>query len=75
MTEVRSAAQAGHCDEQKLLHDVSAAFTKAESNSDLDAVWRDYVVPVWDSIDSETQDILSRLYALRVSTLSWSSAE
>jgi len=66
-----AAAQAGICDEQQLLHDASAAFTKAEATGDLDAVWRDYVAPVWDSIDGETQDILTRLYALRLSTMSW----
>jgi hypothetical protein len=72
MTDARtSAAPAGVCDEQQLLHDASAAFTKADAPGDLDAVWRSYVQPVWDSIDGETQDILSRLYALRLSTMSW----
>ncbi len=72
MSEVRpAAAQAGICDEQQLLHDASAAFTKAGVPADLDAVWRRYISPVWDSIDTETQDILTRLYALRLSTLSW----
>ncbi len=66
-----AAAQAGVCNEQQLLHDASAAFTKADARGDLDVVWRDYVVPVWGSIDGETQDILTRLYALRLSTLSW----
>ena len=73
-TDVRSAAaQAGVCDEQQLLHDASAAFTKADVPADLDAVWRMYVQPVWDSIDFDTQDILSRLYALRLSTMSWNN--
>ena len=72
MSEVRSGAQmAGICDEQQLLHDASAAFTKADAPGDLDAVWRTFVQPVWDSIDGETRDILSRLYALRLSTMSW----
>ena len=59
------------CDEQLLIHNASAAFTKSEAPGDLDGVWRTYVAPVWDSIDAETQDILSRLYALRLSSLSW----
>ena len=72
MTEPRSAAaHAGLCDEQQLLHDASAAFTKADAPGDLDAVWRTYVSPVWDSIDFDTQEILARLYALRLSTISW----
>ncbi len=72
MSEVRSsAAQAGICDEQQLLHDASAAFAKASFPADLDEVWRSYVAPMWDSIETETQDILTRLYALRLSTLSW----
>jgi len=72
MTEIRSAAQmAGACNEQQLLHDASAAFTKADAPGDLDAVWRTYVSPVWNSIDGETQDILCKLYALRLSTMSW----
>ncbi len=73
MTDVRSAAaQAGYCDEQQLLHDASAAFTNADAPGDLDAVWRTLCAPVWDSIDGDTQDILTRLYALRLSTMSWS---
>jgi hypothetical protein len=72
MSEVRSAAaMAGICDEQQLLHDASAAFTKAAVPGDLDAAWRDYVAPVWEALDTETQDILTRLYALRLSTMSW----
>jgi hypothetical protein len=76
MTEGRSVEpQADACDEQRLLHDVSGAFNKAVSSADLDGVWRDFVTPVWESLDAETRDILSRLYALRLSTLSWKSAE
>lgn len=72
MSEVRSAAaQAGVCDEQQLIHDASAAFTRSEKRCDLDAAWRDYVAPVWRQIDYETQDILSRLYSLRLSTMAW----
>jgi hypothetical protein len=72
MSEVRSAAaMAGVCDEQRLIHDASAAFTRSEKRCDLDSAWRDYVYPVWEQIDGETQDILSRLYSLRLSTLSW----
>lgn len=72
MTDVRSgAAQAGVCDEQQLLFDASAAFTKADAPSDLDAAWRNYVVPVWDSIDGQTQDLLSDLYKHSLSNLAW----
>ncbi len=72
MTECRpTGAMAGVCDEQQLLHDASTAFTKADAPGDLDAAWSTYVSPVWDSIDGETQNILSRLYALRLSTMSW----
>lgn len=72
MSKVRSAAaMAGVCDEQRLIHDASAAFTRSEKRGDLDSAWRDYVAPVWEQIDCETQDILSRLYSIRLSTLSW----
>ena len=72
MTDEHSAAaQAGYCNEQQLLHDASAAFTHADAPSDLDAVWRTYVSPVWDSIDGETQGILKRLYSQRLSDLAW----
>ena len=72
MTEVRSAAaQAGQCDEQRLLHDASAAFSKAGTREELEAAWSAYVSPVWESIDAETRDILSRLRALRLRTISW----
>lgn len=57
--------------EQQLLHDASAAFTKADAPGDLDAAWRMHVSPVWDSIDGRTQDLLSDLYKLRLSNLAW----
>ena len=70
MAEIRSAAaQAGVCDEQRLLFDASAAFVKALSRDELDRVWRVYVSPVWDQIDSGTQKILLRLYSTRLSIL------
>jgi hypothetical protein len=72
MSEIRTAAaMVGVCDEQQLIHDASAAFTRSEKRMDLDAAWRAYVAPVWGQIDCETQDILSRLYSLRLSTMSW----
>ena len=70
--DIRSAAaQAGVCDEQRLIFDTSAAFTNAGNNSELDVVWRTYVVPVEEQISDETHELLSRLYSLRLSTLSW----
>jgi hypothetical protein len=57
-------------DEQELLHEASAAFTRAKTREDVEAAWQRHVSPWWDSLDAETQDILSRLHALRLQTVS-----
>jgi hypothetical protein len=70
----RSAAgMAGICDEDRLLTDACAAFTRAGCFADLDATWRTYVAPVKSSIGEDTLEMLSRAYSLRLSTLAWSN--
>lgn len=70
MSEVRSAAaQAGICDEQLLIHNASGAFARAANPSEIDAAWRQYVTPVYESVSEETQGLLHRLYSLRLTTL------
>lgn len=67
----RVATQAGVPDENLLIHDASRAFTRATTTEELDAAWRRYVAPVDGAIGADTKEILSRLYSLRLSTLSW----
>lgn len=70
MSEVRSAAaQAGICDAQKLIYDVSSAFSKAQNIDDLDEEWQRYITPVYAQIDSGDMHIISRLYALTATVL------
>lgn len=70
--EARSGAQqAGVTDEQRLIYWASGAYEKAKSPAELDEAYRTYVACVEDAISFETKEILSRLYSLRLSTLSW----
>lgn len=70
MSDVRSAAaQAGVCDIQQLIHDVSGAFNKAKSTDELDELWKNYVSPVYCQIDEKDMKLIGMIYALKASTL------
>ena len=71
MTEFRSAAaQAGCCDEPKLVMDVLAALVGCETVTACTHVWRDYVEPVEDSISHETLAQLGRALRIRMAVIS-----
>lgn len=61
MTDARSAAaQAGHCDEPRLVMDVLARLTGAHSVAECFEVWRDLVQPVYLSLGQDTIDDIER---------------
>jgi hypothetical protein len=61
MNEIRSAAaQAGVCDEQRLLMDVLSRLTVAHSVDDCFDVWRQLVTPVYRSLGQDTIEDLER---------------
>jgi len=70
MSDVRSAAaQAGVCDIQQLIYDVSGAFNGAKTTDELDDLWKNYVSPVYCQIDEKDMKLIGMIYALKASTL------
>jgi 2-C-methyl-D-erythritol 4-phosphate cytidylyltransferase len=70
--EIRSAAaMAGVVDEQLLVHDASRAFSSATTIEELVAARETYIFAIECAISTETVDLLTRLYELRRTVLSF----
>lgn len=70
MTETRSAAaQAGVCDQAKLVMDALAALIGKQTVPQCFDVWSDYVLPVEGQLFPETLEQIGRAIAIRIEAI------